>query len=309
MDFKYNIIFLLVIVCLESAHGGKLLKKMTKELKKILGGSKFEDFVQDNLVHVSNIKADITNIQANISANVAEIKSNSENIATNAANISNIDDLFAGYSCPDSGAFHLIQGKCYAFQNVALDFESAKSRCMGIFPGGKVFAPKDKQTHDTVIELVKSYASNPVVWFGFNWDKSNNKLTYISDGQTVTMTALWATNYPKTSLYSSVVTRPSHKKWYNDRDPTNASGSFTVCECNVNINITSMQANIAANSGSILANNAIIDTNTNQIATNTANIASHDTGIATNAASIMRCNICSVCCNLVCVGINYGIIC
>ena len=74
---------MVIIAATEIAFGGKLLKKMTKELKKVnkyfyttvlffqvihifqpnlstniqvLGGSKFEDFVANNLVDVSNIK-------------------------------------------------------------------------------------------------------------------------------------------------------------------------------------------------------------------------------------------------------------
>lgn len=64
--------FILLIIEIQVSNGGKILKKLTKELKKVIGGAKFEDFISDNI-------ADTTSMQANISANVADI----ENIETN----------------------------------------------------------------------------------------------------------------------------------------------------------------------------------------------------------------------------------
>ena len=136
--------------------------------------------------------------------------------------------------CPtEDSKFKYVLGKCYAFENVKRNFEAAKSRCHAL--GGRLFEPKNKETHDNVVRMVNEFtSSSPVVWFGLNYNKSTGGLTYLSDGQSAI--SFWASGQPYKNGHSSsnscVVTRPSHLKWYNDKRCGSSSDSFTVCEMN-----------------------------------------------------------------------------
>merc|ERR1712224_1177546 len=118
------------------------------------------------------------------------------------------------------------------FDDINRSFEEAKAKCHGM--GGRLFEPRNKETHDTVVRMVKEFTSkDPVVWFELNYNKSTGSLTYLSDGQPAI--SFWASGLPHTNGHSRsnscVVTRPSHLKWWNDqRCNVGNSASFTICE-------------------------------------------------------------------------------
>ena len=90
--------------------------------------------------------------------------------------------------CPASDEFKLIEGKCYAFENVLRTFDDTQVRCSQIFGGnigGKIFEPRT----DEVLEVVLKQAAitwsgaNPQLWLGITDRKSEGVFVYSSDDQ------------------------------------------------------------------------------------------------------------------------------
>ena len=89
--------------------------------------------------------------------------------------------------CPASDEFKLIQGKCYAFENVLRTFDDTQVRCSQIFGSnidGKIFEPR---TDEVLEEVLKQAAiiwnANPQLWLGITDRKSEGDFAYSSDGQ------------------------------------------------------------------------------------------------------------------------------
>jgi len=74
-----KLLFVLVILGIQVSDGGKILKKLTKELKNVIGkGVKFEDFIAHTITEVLLLKGEVA-------GNSNDITSNSDNVANNSA--------------------------------------------------------------------------------------------------------------------------------------------------------------------------------------------------------------------------------
>ena len=89
--------------------------------------------------------------------------------------------------CPASDEFKLIQGKCYAFENVKRTFDDTQVRCGQIFGsdiGGKIFEPR---TDEVLVDVLKNaqiaWDTSPQTWLGITDRKSEGNFAYSSDGQ------------------------------------------------------------------------------------------------------------------------------
>ena len=94
--------------------------------------------------------------------------------------------------CPGGKMFKLIDGKCYAYENVKRNFQATQTRCGQIFgnqAGGKIFEPRSDQVIKEVLEYAKiAWAgdsnTNPQLWMGITDEASEGNFVYHSDGQT-----------------------------------------------------------------------------------------------------------------------------
>ena len=88
--------------------------------------------------------------------------------------------------CPTSDEFKLIQGKCYAFENVLRTFDDTQVRCSQIFGsniGGKIFEPRTDEVLEDVLKQAKIAwsGSNPQLWLGITDRKTEGDFAYSSD--------------------------------------------------------------------------------------------------------------------------------
>jgi len=137
----------------QTAQGGKILKKLTKELKKVIGGAKFEDVFANNIDGVSN--------------NAAGIHHNSEKIYHNADNITSIsNDLteatrctVADWSgshdcCTSANPCGFGRGDCLETDDSTCsgDLKCGLNNCLSDFGFGDFHA--DCCIHDTSIDML-----------------------------------------------------------------------------------------------------------------------------------------------------------
>jgi hypothetical protein len=90
--------------------------------------------------------------------------------------------------CPASDEFKLIQGKCYAFENVLRTFDDTQVRCSQIFGsniGGKIFEPRTDEVLEDVLKQAAIIWSgaNPQLWLGITDRKTEGDFAYSSDDQ------------------------------------------------------------------------------------------------------------------------------
>ena len=95
-------------------------------------------------------------------------------------------------NCPASKEFKLIDGKCYAFENVKRNFDDAQARCGQIFGsniGGKIFEPHSDQVMLEVLKYAKGIWEpiSPQIWVGITDKTSEGKFVYYSNGQSHTL--------------------------------------------------------------------------------------------------------------------------
>ena len=91
-------------------------------------------------------------------------------------------------NCPASKEFKLIQGKCYAFENVVRNFDDTQARCRQIFGnniGGKIFEPQSDQVMLEVLKYAKNIwePKSPQIWVGITDKTSEGIFVYYSNGQ------------------------------------------------------------------------------------------------------------------------------
>ena len=93
--------------------------------------------------------------------------------------------------CPASDEFKLIQGKCYAFENVLRTFDDTQVRCSQIFGsniGGKIFEPRTDEVLEDVLKQAAiiwsgGASTNPQLWLGITDRKTEGDFAYSSDDQ------------------------------------------------------------------------------------------------------------------------------
>ena len=95
-------------------------------------------------------------------------------------------------NCPASKEFKLIDGKCYAFENVKRNFDDTQARCSQIFGsniGGKIFEPQSDQVIQEVLKYAKDIwtPANPYIWVGITDKTSEGTFVYYSNGQSHTL--------------------------------------------------------------------------------------------------------------------------
>jgi hypothetical protein len=92
---RLKLLVILLVIGIQVSDGGKILKKLSKELKKVIDGAKFEDFILElagisddvsensDKIHLvaDNVANNITNLKADVAVNAANSSKNAMDIA------------------------------------------------------------------------------------------------------------------------------------------------------------------------------------------------------------------------------------
>lgn len=82
-----KLLLVLLILGIHVSEGGKLIKKLTKELKKVIKGVKFDDFIAHTIEEIEGLKEDVTNNSATIRHNSEKIHRVADKVEYNVASI------------------------------------------------------------------------------------------------------------------------------------------------------------------------------------------------------------------------------
>ena len=82
--------------------------------------------------------------------------------------------------CHGPNNVHL-NGACYYVEKQLLGFSEARDNCQNGFGNGKLFEPRDKDTHDSVVAAAQGI-SLQTYWFGISDTLIEDQFQYLSGG-------------------------------------------------------------------------------------------------------------------------------
>ena len=74
-----------------------------------------------------------------------------------------------------------LNGACYYVEKQLLGFSEARDNCQNGFGNGKLFEPRDKDTHDSVVAAAQGITSQNY-WLGISDTLSEGQFQYLSGG-------------------------------------------------------------------------------------------------------------------------------